>query len=51
MDILVIGDKKHRRATCVDWMEEFPNIEEFDLVIIALIVTGFSCFVVSEDLA
>jgi len=36
LDILVIGDKKHGRATCVDWIEEFPNIEEFDLVIIAL---------------
>jgi len=36
LDILVIGDKKHARATCVDWMEEFPNIEESDLVIIAL---------------
>jgi hypothetical protein len=36
LDILVIGDKKHARATCVDWMEDFPNIEEFDLVIIAL---------------
>jgi hypothetical protein len=36
LDILVIGDKKHGRATCVDWMEDFPNIEEFDLIIIAL---------------
>lgn len=36
LDILVIGDKKHGRATCVDWMEEFPNIEERDLVIVAL---------------
>ena len=36
LDILVIGDKNHGRAKCVDWMEEFPNIEEFDLVIIAL---------------
>lgn len=36
MDILVIGDKKHGRATCVDWMEDFPNIEEFDLIIIGL---------------
>jgi hypothetical protein len=36
LDILVIGDKKHGRATCVDWMEDFPNIEEFDLIIIGL---------------
>ncbi len=39
MDILVIGDYNHPRATCVNWMESiesFPNIEEFDLVIVAL---------------
>jgi hypothetical protein len=36
LDILVIGDKNHGRATCVDWMEDFPNIEESDLVIITL---------------
>lgn len=36
LDILVVGDKGHSRAKCVDWMEPFPNIEEFDLVIITL---------------
>jgi hypothetical protein len=36
LDILVIGDKEHGRVRCVDWMEEFPNIEEFDLIIIVL---------------
>jgi len=36
LDILVIGDKQHARATCVDWTEEIPNIEEFDLIIVAL---------------
>ncbi len=36
LDILVIGDKKHGRAKCVDWMEPFSNIGEFDLTIIAL---------------
>jgi len=36
LDILVIGDKEHGRVRCVDWMEDFPNIEELDLVIIAL---------------
>lgn len=35
MDILVIGDDNHSRATCVHWMGTFPNIEEFDLVIVA----------------
>lgn len=31
----MIGDADHPRATCVDWMAPWPNIEEFDLVIIA----------------
>jgi len=36
LDILVIGDTDHHsRATCVDWMGTWPNVEEFDLVIIA----------------
>lgn len=35
MDILVIGDDGHSRATCVHWMGTWPNIEEFDLVIVA----------------
>lgn len=35
MDILVIGDDGHSRATCVHWMVTWPNIEEFDLVIVA----------------
>lgn len=34
MDILVIGDVDHPRATCVHWMGTWPNIEEFDLVIL-----------------
>lgn len=32
--ILVIGSKVHSRSTCVNWLEPFPNIEEFDYVII-----------------
>jgi pyrimidine deaminase RibD-like protein len=32
----VIGDFNHPRATCVSWTESFPNIEEFDLVIVVL---------------
>jgi hypothetical protein len=44
LGILVIGDKKHERATCVDWMEDFPNIEEFDLVIIGLNTLGQRIF-------
>jgi hypothetical protein len=35
LDILVIGDDGHSRATCVHWMGTWPNIEEFDLVIVA----------------
>jgi hypothetical protein len=36
MKILVIGSSDHRRAHCVDWQAPFPNIEEFDLIIINL---------------
>jgi len=32
--ILVIGSKDHYRADCVDWLEPFPNIEEYDSIII-----------------
>lgn len=32
--ILVIGSKDHKRADCVNWLEPFPNIEEFDSIII-----------------
>ena len=35
MNILVIGDVGHPRASCVHWMGSWPNVEEFDLVIIA----------------
>jgi hypothetical protein len=35
LDILVIGDVDHPRATCVHWMGTWPNIEEFDLIIVA----------------
>lgn len=44
LDILVIGDDHHPKATCVNWMEPLPNIEEFDLVIVAqnsLLQEGF----------
>lgn len=36
MKILVIGSKDHPRAHCVDWQAPFPNIEEFDSIIINL---------------
>ena len=36
MKILVIGSRDHRRAHCVDWQAPFPNIEEFDSVVINL---------------
>ena len=32
--VLVIGSKEHLRADCVDWLETFPNIEEYDSIII-----------------
>jgi hypothetical protein len=34
--ILVIGSKDHDRADCVDWLQPFPNIEEYDYVVINL---------------
>src|SRR4030042_2386485 len=33
-EILVIGSKDQHRANCVDWLEPFPNIEEYDSIII-----------------
>ncbi|MDG6916943.1 MAG: hypothetical protein JRM85_05040 [Nitrososphaerota archaeon] len=36
MDILVIGSKGHARATCVDWLQPFLNLEEYDSVILDL---------------
>lgn len=32
--VLVIGSKEHPRADCFDWLESFPNIEEYDSIII-----------------
>ena len=32
----MIGDVDHPRANCIHWMAPWPNIEEFDLVIITL---------------
>jgi len=34
--ILVIGSKDHNRVNCIDWLQPFPNIEEYDSVIINL---------------
>lgn len=34
--VLVIGSRDHNRAECVDWLQPFPNIEEYDSVIINL---------------
>ena len=34
--ILVIGSKGHNRAQCVDWLQPFPNIEEYNFIIIDL---------------
>ena len=31
---LVIGSKNHFRAECFDWLQPFPNIEEYDALII-----------------
>ena len=34
--ILVIGSTGHNRADCFDWQQAFPNIEEYDSIIINL---------------
>ena len=34
--ILVIGSKNHNRADCFHWLQPFPNIEEYDFVIVNL---------------
>lgn len=34
--VLVIGSKNHERAECFAWLESFPNVEEYDAVIINL---------------
>jgi len=34
--VLVIGSRNHNRADCIDWLQPFPNIEEYDSVIISL---------------
>ena len=34
--ILVIGSKDHGRANCVDWLQPFPNIEDYDYIILNL---------------
>lgn len=34
--ILIIGAKDHDRADCFDWQQPFPNIEEYDSIIINL---------------
>jgi len=34
--ILVIGSRDHDRANCVDWLQPFPNIEEYDSIVINL---------------
>ena len=36
MKILVIGSKDHDRAKSIDWLQPFPNIEEYDSVVIDL---------------
>jgi hypothetical protein len=32
--VLIIGSKDHLRANCYDWLENWPNIEDFDVIII-----------------
>jgi len=34
--ILVIGSRDHDRANCVDWLQPFPNIEEYDFIVMNL---------------
>lgn len=48
--ILVIGAKGHKRAHCIDWLGHFPNIEEYDAVIINLQTLSQSLFDRLQDL-
>jgi hypothetical protein len=34
--VLVIGSRDHNRADCVNWLQPFPNIEEYDFIVINL---------------
>ena len=36
MKVLVIGSREHKRAECFDWLQPFPNIEEYDALLINL---------------
>jgi hypothetical protein len=36
MRIAVIGSRNHDRAECFDWLQPFPNLEEYDSIIINL---------------
>lgn len=34
--VLAIGSSEHSRAHCVDWLQPFPNIEDYDCIVINL---------------
>lgn len=34
--VLVIGSRDHERADCIDWVQSFPNIEDYDFIVIDL---------------
>jgi hypothetical protein len=34
--VLVIGSRDHERADCIDWLQSFPNIEDYDSIVIDL---------------
>lgn len=44
MKLLVIGSGGHDRADCFDWMQPFPNLEEYDAVILNLASIDQSLF-------
>jgi len=34
--VLVVGSNDHDRASCFDWLQPLPNIEEYESIIINL---------------
>jgi hypothetical protein len=42
--IIVIGSKEHYRADCFNWQDHFPNIEEYDAIILNLQSLGQETF-------
>ena len=47
--IIVIGSTDHQRVDYVDWLEPFPNLEEYDSVIINMPSLGQETYDKIED--